>query len=107
MGFACFCTEPGRGFESEKRENGNGIGVLLAYQWDRDTGQWDLEKIGGWEMGLVAPLQDPLLRLSNLRDAFLPPTFYMEFSEQGVEQGTKSEFFRDHQLRKFSRQNKI
>ena len=22
----------------KKRQNGNGIGVLLAYQWDRDTG---------------------------------------------------------------------
>ena len=44
----------------KKRQNGNGIGVLLAYQWDQDTGLWDLEKNGGWEMGLVTPLQDPL-----------------------------------------------
>ena len=43
----------------KKRQNGNGIGVLLAYQWDQDTGLWDLEKNGGWEMGLVTPLQDP------------------------------------------------
>ena len=28
----------GLGFESEKSQNGNGIGVLLAYQWDGDTG---------------------------------------------------------------------
>ena len=41
------------------KQNGNGIGILLAYQWDRDTGLWDLEKNGGWEMGLVNPLQDP------------------------------------------------
>ena len=44
----------------KKSQNGNGIGVLLAYQWDRDTGKWNLEKNGGWEMGLVTPLQDVL-----------------------------------------------
>ena len=45
LGLACFCTGKmgfrslGLGFESEKKnQNGNGIGVLLAYQWDRDTG---------------------------------------------------------------------
>ena len=45
LGFACFCTGKmgfrllGLGFQSEKKsQNGNGIGVLLAYQWDRDTG---------------------------------------------------------------------
>ena len=45
QGLACFCIGKmgfrslGLGFESEKKsQNGNGIGVLLAYQWDRDTG---------------------------------------------------------------------
>ena len=45
LGLACFCIGKmgfrslGLGFESEKKsKNGNGIGVLLAYQWDRDTG---------------------------------------------------------------------
>ena len=44
LGFACFCTGKmgfrslGLGLESEKSQNGNGIGVLLAYQWDQDTG---------------------------------------------------------------------
>ena len=28
----------GAEFKSEKSQNGNGIGVLLAYQWDRNTG---------------------------------------------------------------------
>ena len=44
LGLACFCIGKmgfqslGLGFESEKSQNRNGIGVLLAYQWDRDTG---------------------------------------------------------------------
>ena len=44
LGFACFCTGKmgfrslGLEFASEKSQNGNGIGVLLPYRWDRDTG---------------------------------------------------------------------
>ena len=34
MGFGCWDWD----LSEKKRQNGNGIGVLLAYQWDRDTG---------------------------------------------------------------------
>ena len=38
LGFACFCTGKMHWDWNFKSQNGNGIGVLLAYQWDRDTG---------------------------------------------------------------------
>ena len=69
LGFACFCTGKmefwslGLGFGSEKKPK---------WEWDWcfvsisvGSGHWlvDLEKNGGWEMGLVTPLQNPLLYL--------------------------------------------
>ena len=47
--------------------NGNGIGVLSAYQWDQDTRKWDLEKNGCCEMGLVTPIQDSLYPVAKQR----------------------------------------
>ena len=69
----------GLGFESEKKsQNGNGIGALLTYQWDQDTSFWDLEKYGGWEMGLVTPLYD---RLHRLDGNLMPSPHYAEKSD--------------------------
>ena len=56
---------------------------MLAYQWDLDTGKWDLEKNGDWKMGLVTPPSGPCVQ--KKRDAraellFLSLIIFLTFS---------------------------
>ena len=71
LGLACFCIGKmgfrslGLGFESEKKAK-IGMGLVFCSHisgiWTLVSGIW--KNNGGWEMGLVIPLHDPLKTIS-------------------------------------------